>query len=200
MTIRDRQQAYELSGGAKGAVALDDQGIERRVEGQWHSCRLPQGALKQLVQRSDAAGLRNFAPWILLLAGSGALAFFACGSWWAIPAFFVYGTLYTSSVPIGMNAPMARPSATASSTRPSMSDLLRCLREAFLWRWAMRAITETMMVGRDRRSPCRGGNLPAIAADFLYLSGFVELRKIFLHAAGIMTPGREFVPETSVGR
>ena len=71
MTIRDRQQAYELSGGAKDAVALDDRGIERRVEGQWYSCRLPQGALKQLVQRSDAAGLRNFAPWILLLAGSG---------------------------------------------------------------------------------------------------------------------------------
>jgi hypothetical protein len=44
VTIRDRRQTYELSGGAKDAVALDDRGIERRVEAQWHSCRLPQGA------------------------------------------------------------------------------------------------------------------------------------------------------------
>ena len=75
-----------------------------------------------------------------------------------------------------------------------------CLREAFLWRWShARHHTETMMVGRDPEITVpRPANLPAIAADFLYLnSGFIELRKIFLHAAGIMTPGaREFVPES----
>ena len=102
MTIRDRQQAYELSGGAKDAVALDDRGIERRVEGQWYSCRLPQGALKQLVQRSDAAGLAQFrAPGSCCWRGAAILAFFAWGSWWAIPAFFALRhALYLERCPL----------------------------------------------------------------------------------------------------
>ena len=68
--VRDRR-VYELSGGARDALALDDGGIEQRVEGKWHSCRLPPGALKDLMRRSDRAGLANFAPWMLLLAASG---------------------------------------------------------------------------------------------------------------------------------
>jgi fatty acid desaturase len=201
VTIRDRQQAYELSGGAKDAVALDDRGIERRVEAQWHSCRLPQGALKRLVQRSDAAGLRNFAPWILLLAGSGILAFFAWGSWWAIPAFFLYGTLYTSSDAHWHECAhgTAFRSRKLNEAFYHLTSFM-CLREAYLWRWShARHHTETMMVGRDPEITVpRPANLPAIASDFLYLnSGAIELRKILLHAAGIMTPGaREFVPES----
>ena len=63
MTAPDRR-AYELSGGVKDAVALDDRAIEQRVEGRWYACRLPRGALKNLMRRSDRAGLANFAPWM----------------------------------------------------------------------------------------------------------------------------------------
>jgi fatty acid desaturase len=205
VTIRDRQQAYELSGGAKDALALDDGAIERRVEGQWHSCRLPRNALKQLVQRSDAAGLRNFAPWILLLTASGIGAFFAWGSWWAIPAFFVYGTIYTSSDAHWHECAhgTAFRSRKLNEAFYHLTSFM-CLREAYLWRWShARHHTETMMVGRDPEITVpRPANLPAIASDFLYLnSGAVELRKILLHAAGIMTPGaREFVPESQRGK
>jgi fatty acid desaturase len=199
LTAPDRR-AYELSGGVKDAVALDDRAIGQRVEGRWYACRLPPGALKNLVRRSDRAGLANFAPWMVLLIGSGVGAFFAWGSWWAVPTFFVYGTLYTSS-----DAHWHECShGTAFRSRwlnEAFCHLLSfmCLRETYLWRWShARHHMETMMVGRDPDTVPRPANLPAIATDFLYLnSGSVELKKILLHAAGIMTPGaRQFVPET----
>jgi fatty acid desaturase len=205
VTIRDPRQAYRLSGGAQGALALDDGAIEQRVEGQWFSCRLPRGALKELLLRSDAAGLANFAPWLLLTIASGVLAFFAWGSWWALPAFFVYGTLYTSSDAHWHECAHG----TAFRTRALNEAFYHlasfmCLREAYLWRWShARHHTETMMVGRDPEITVpRPANLPAIASDFLYIySGAVELKKILLHAAGVMTPGaRQFVPESQWGK
>ena len=202
--VRDRR-TYELSGGAKDALALDDSGIEQRVEGKWHICRLPPGALKTLMRRSDRAGLANFAPWMLLLMASGVVAFFAWGSWWAVPAFLVYGTLYTSSDAHWHECGhgTAFRSRWLNEAFYHLCSFM-CLREAYLWRWShARHHLETMMVGRDPEITVpRPANLPAIASDFLYLySGSVEFRKILLHAARIMTPGaRQFVPETQRGK
>ena len=79
------------------AIALDDSGIEDRVEAQWFACRIDRKSAEGVDDaRSDAAGFANFGPWLVLLVGSGGVAWLA----WAAggdPAFFVYGTLYTLS-------------------------------------------------------------------------------------------------------
>jgi ABC-type glucose/galactose transport system permease subunit len=49
------------------------------------------------MKRSDLPGLRNFGLWLALLVASGTAGALAWGSWWALPAFFAYGTLYCSS-------------------------------------------------------------------------------------------------------
>ena len=59
------------------AIALDDSGIEDRVEAQWFACRIERKALKALMTRSDAAGFANFGPWLLLLIGSDDVAWLA---------------------------------------------------------------------------------------------------------------------------
>src|SRR5262249_19339083 len=156
-------------------------------------------------RRSDAAGLANFAPWMLLTIASGVLAFFAWGSWWALPAFFVYGTLYTSSDAHWHECAHG----TAFRSRALNEAFYHlcsfmCLREAYPGRGRHAPHpTETMIVGRAPETPAPPpANLPVIASDFLYLySGSVELKKILLHAAGVMTPGaRQFVPQSQRGR
>jgi fatty acid desaturase len=63
----------------------------------WYRPDIPRQTLKQSMKRSDAPGLKNFGLWISLLLASGAVALYAWGTWWAVPAFFVYGTIYCSS-------------------------------------------------------------------------------------------------------
>jgi len=186
---------------ASPAIALDDSGIEDRVEAQWFACRIERKALKALMTRSDAAGFANFGPWLVLLVGSGGVAWLAWGSWWAIPAFLVYGTLYTSSDAHWHECAHG----TAFRTRWINEAFYHlcsfmCLREAHLWRWShARHHTHTMITGRDPEITVpRPANLPAVLSDFLYLfSGTTEAGKIVRHALGIVTPGaRDFVPES----
>jgi fatty acid desaturase len=185
----------------RATIALDSAGIEDHVEGRWYSCRVERAALRQLMRRNDGAGLANFGPWLTLLAGSGTLAYLAWGSWWALPAFFAYGTLYTSSDAHWHECAHG----TAFRSRwlnEGFYHLLSfmCLREAHLWRWShARHHTHTMITGRDPEITVpRPANLRAVTLDFLYLhSGPVELGKIVRHAAGIITPAaRDFVPRS----
>src|SRR5882672_9053822 len=64
-------------------IALDGDGLQGRVEEGWYRCRIPRSTLKGLMRRSDAAGLANFCPWVLLLVASGGLAYLSWGSWWS---------------------------------------------------------------------------------------------------------------------
>jgi len=60
------------------------------------------------MQRSDAKGLIDFGLWGLLLIASGYLAYAALGTYWVIPAFFIYGTIYSSCDARWQNALMGR--------------------------------------------------------------------------------------------
>jgi len=88
---------YQLSGGASDPLELRSDGFEKRVAGQWFSPRLDRKQLKQLMQRSDAAGLRHFSPWLVMLIGSGTAAYLTLGTLWCLLAFAAYGILYSMS-------------------------------------------------------------------------------------------------------
>ncbi|MFO1056527.1 MAG: fatty acid desaturase family protein [Dongiaceae bacterium] len=197
---RDQHERYRLAGGISRAEPLDGERSGGPAGDGWYRCRIPRAALKQLMRRSDAAGLANFGPWIVLLAGSGWLAWLSWGSWWAVPAFLLYGTLYTSSDAHWHECAhgTAFRSRWLNEAFYQLTSFM-CLREAHLWRWShARHHTETMIAGRDPEITVpRPANLPGILADFLYLnSGFIELRKIVGHAFGRVSPAvREFVPE-----
>ena len=89
---------YALQGDdANDAASLTGDEFEDKVEKAWYSCPVARKKFKELIKRSDGVPLRYFGLWLALLTGSGIVAYMSWGTWWAIPAFFVYGVLYSSA-------------------------------------------------------------------------------------------------------
>ncbi len=197
-TLKERD--YSLSGGYAGAVALDDEHIEDRVEETWWHPYIPRKELKALMQRSDTPALIDFGLWLALVVGSGYLAFLSWGTWWAIPAFLLYGTIYSSSDARWHECGHGTPFKTRwiNEVFYHLSSFMT-LREAFLWRWShARHHTHTIVVGLDPEIQVkRPADLVKIALDFFYInSGPPEVWRIIRHAFGQPNSDvRNFVPE-----
>ncbi|QGZ66906.1 fatty acid desaturase family protein [Paraburkholderia acidisoli] len=190
---------YQLVGGAGERARAA--GL---VNAEWYKCAVPRPLMKQLMQRSDARAIRDTAIWYAAILASAVLA--GClwhrHSWWAVPAFLLYGTLYCSPADSRWHE---AGHGTAFKTR-WMNDVLyqvasfQIFRRATVWRWShARHHTDTLVVGRD----------PEIAAprptDWLSLALNVfaikhvakELPGTIAAARGkIGAEERSFVPET----
>jgi fatty acid desaturase len=166
---------------------------------QWHQAKLDRKVLKGLMQKTDTYGLVDFGLWIVLLLGSGGLAVATWGTWWALPAFLLYGTIWSSADARWHECGHA----TVFKTR-WLNELFyhvssyMTLREAHLWRWShVRHHTHTVIKGRDPEIQVRRpADLFAIAIDFFHLKGGpAELQKIFSHAMGrIDDEVKDYVP------
>ena len=204
--VAQTSRDYSLTGKINGrVVALDDDDIEDQVEESWWHPTISRPALKALMQRSDAPALQHFGLWLALLVLSGALAILSWGTWWAIPAFLIYGTIYSSSDAgwheCGHGTPFK--SRWLNEVFYQVSSFLT-LREAVLWRWShARHHTHTYVVGLDPEIQVRRpADLLKIAMDFLYLrSGPPEIWRILRHAAGRPNADvRSFVPESELSK
>lgn len=67
------------------------------VSADWYQCPVPRKRLKELMVRRNGPALRDILLWIALLAVTGYIAYWTWGTWWAIPAFAVYGVIYSVS-------------------------------------------------------------------------------------------------------
>jgi fatty acid desaturase len=170
-------------------------------EPAWFRPALARAQLKALTRRSDAESLVNFGTWLVLLVAAGALAAATWGTWWAVPAFFVYGTLYCSSDARWHELAHGTPFKTAW-LNDGLYQLCAFLtiREANLWRWShTRHHTHTILGGKDPEiQVMRPPRLGVVALDFFYLvGGPIEVAKVLRHAAGIVPPDvAGFVPES----
>jgi fatty acid desaturase len=157
----------------------------------WYRPQIPRQALKALTARTDRAGLQSFGLWFALLLISGYVAFRSWGSWWAIPAFFVYGTLYSSCDARWHECAHGTPFRTRwlNECCYHLSSFMT-FREAYQWRWShSRHHTYTGVKGLDPEVQVpRPANLLAIASDLLALTdGAVQLKTIASHALGIVS-------------
>jgi fatty acid desaturase len=118
----------------------------------WYHTEVPRAAMKQLMQRSDRAAIKDTAIWLLALGLSlwGGVHFW--GTWWCVPFFFVYGTLYGSSSDARWHE-MGH--GTAFKTQ-RMNEVVyqiasfMIMRNPTAWRWShARHHTDTIIVGRD---------------------------------------------------
>jgi fatty acid desaturase len=145
---------------------------------EWYRPDISRKELKEFTQRSDAKGLIDFALWGVCLGASGYLAYLSLGSYWVIPAFFLYGTIYSFYRLVS----------------------LMNMREGTYLRWShTRHHTETIQVGIDPEiQVMRPANLRNVILDFLWLPGvFSMLKTMTLHAFGVLTKeARDFVPES----
>lgn len=179
--------------------------MEDTVEGTWFSCSIPRTELKALTRRKDWPGLLHFGAWISLLVGSGYVAWLTWGTLWAIPVFFVYGTIFASSDARWHEC--AHGTAFKSRWLNEGFHILSTLMtfyEPTVKRWShARHHTHTSMPGIDPEIQVpRPARVWTVLVDLLWLRSFTfNFRLIVLHALGIISEAaRAYVPESQYPR
>src|SRR6202047_1044741 len=167
----------------------------------WYRPDIPRKELKELMRRADGKALIDFGIWGVCLAATGYAASVSFGSYWAIPAFFVYGTIYSSCDARWHDCAHG----TAFKTRwlNETFYLLCCLmnmKEGTFTRWShTRHHTETIMTGLDPEiQVMRPADLRRVLLDFLWIPDAMQmLRVMAVHALGLPSKeAKEFVPQT----
>lgn len=192
---------YALRDDQAGAATPNADGdLGTAVEAVWYSCPVGRTELKALIRRSNGPALRVFALWLGLLAVAGVVAFCSWGTWWAVPAFFVYGVLYA----VADHRHHELSHGTAFRTR-WLNEMFyhlcafMTLREGFYYRWShSRHHTHTLLVGRDPEIAApRPPNVVAQFLDFVFLhDGYIQAGRLLRNASGDLTEdGKHFVPE-----
>ncbi|TFG62713.1 MAG: hypothetical protein E4H36_07365 [Spirochaetales bacterium] len=166
---------------------------------KWHKSGIPRSELTQFMRRSDAKGILQTLSFLAVLGGLGYLAFRTIGTWWAIPAFFAYGTVYcflnhvmhethhrTPFKSVWINEAVHWISGFAHGAEPIFD------------RWGhTQHHTFTYIIGKDPEvvTP-RPANIPRILGQFFGI-GIIKPLPIIRHALGIIDGyTRELVPES----
>jgi fatty acid desaturase len=169
------------------------------MEDGWYRPDIPRKELKVLMARGNLEGLLSFGMWGVCLALSGYAACRSVGSYWVIPAFFLYGTIYSSCDARWHECAHGTPFRTRwlNETLYVICSLMN-MKEGTYTRWShTRHHTETIMVGLDPEiQVMRPADLKRVLLDFLWIPDAIQMfRVMFVHALG--APSREakdFVP------
>ena len=171
------------------------------VDASWYHSPIPRAQLKKLVARRNGPASRDIAIWVALLAGTGALAFASWGTWWAIPAFALYGTMYGSVADPRWHEcghGTAFKTQRANSVVYAVASFMT-FREPVSWRWShARHHSDTIIVGWDPEIAVpRPTSVLSLFSEFFCLrSAPGEIKKLALNCVGRMTSEeRDFVPE-----
>jgi fatty acid desaturase len=197
MSSTVKRRDYSLTG-PEGKLAKD-KGL---VEAEWYTCTIPRKRLKELMKRKDGPAIRDTLVWFALLVGSGVLAYHSWGTWWAIPAFAIYGILYGS---VSDSRWHECSHGTAFKTTWINEVIYQiasfmCLRPGTPWRWShTRHHTDTIIVGRDPEiiAP-RPPIWHIILMEFIKLHGGPrDLKRVFIHCVGKLSKEeKEFIPSS----
>lgn len=183
--------AVESENGSRVVQPTDD----------WYRPEIPRQELKQLTARDDGKAFANFGLWLACLAGSGYLAYAAVGSPWVFPAFFLYGTIYSSCDARWHECAHGTPFRTRwlNETFYLLSSIMN-MKEGTYMRWShTRHHTETIMVGLDPEiQVMRPANLRRVLLDFFWIPDAIQMFRVMLcHAFGVPTKeARDFVPHS----
>lgn len=168
---------------------------------EWYHTDVPRKAMKELMQRSDGPAIRDTIIWFAALGLSAAGGIYFWGSWWCVPFFFVYGTLYGSSSDSRWHE---CGHGTAFRTR-WMNDLIyqiasfMLMRNPVTWRWShARHHTDTIIVGRDAEiAVMRPPDLVRLVLNFVgILDAWHSMIALLRNAAGLLSPDeKSFIPE-----
>ena len=104
------------------------------------------------MERTNGRAARDTALWFFLLVATGTLAFISLGTWWAVPAFAVFGILWGGSGDARWHENghgTAFRSRWANDVMYNIASFMM-LREPTLYRWShVRHHSNTLIVGLD---------------------------------------------------
>lgn len=169
---------------------------------EWYESPVPRPLLKELMARSNGRATRDTVLWLALLVGSAIIAHLTWGSWWAIPAFAVYGTLYGSASDSRWHECGHRTAFKARWPNDVVYVMAAFMdmREPVSWRWShTRHHDDTLIVGRDREIAAkRLTPLWKLALELLaVMSVKAELTKLGHNLLGRVDPqDRDYIPES----
>ena len=196
-----RKRDYSLVG--ESTLSAVETGL---ASAEWYHTDVPRKAMKALMQRSDGPAIRDTIIWLGVMALSAAGGVALWGSWWCVPFFFVYGTLYGSACDARWHE---CGHGTAFKTRWMNRAVYEIasfmvMRNPVTWRWShARHHTDTIIVGRDAEiAVMRPPDLARTLANFVGLfDAYHSMKALLTNAAGVLTPEeRSFIPEMERGR
>ena len=167
----------------------------------WYKPEIDSKVLKGLMKRRNLPGLINNFCYLLLLFITGYIAYLTWGTWWAIPAFLVYGNIYSFS-----NARWHEFVHRSVFRTRWLNDFfyqvfsLMDYFEAFKWRWShthhhSRTIHLDVDYEIQVSRPANLWNL-FVTDAFAIERVWAEFKSTFWHSLGIMTPlAKDCVPE-----
>ena len=122
------------------------------ADAEWYHPPIAPDRLAALMVRTNGQAARDTVAWLTLVVGSGVIAYHALGSWWAVPAFVVYGALYGGAADARWHecghGTAFRGRLHNDAVYTVASFML--LREPTFWRWShFRHHSDTIVVGRD---------------------------------------------------
>ncbi len=186
---------------AIAATSLTREDFEAKVEAAWYSCPVDRKRFRELIRRSDGPSLRIFGLWLVLLVVSGVLAYLSWGTWWAVPAFAVYGILYSAADHRHHELSHGTPFKTRWINEALFHlCAFMTLREGYYYRWShTRHHTHTIIVGKDPE--IAAPRPPDVVGQFLDLmflkDGFRQILRLMRNATGdISEDGKHFVPRS----
>ena len=167
----------------------------------WFTCEISRKEIKGLMRRSDAVGLLWFGAWLACLVGSGVLAYFTLGTWWAVPAFLLYGTIYCFAEPIAHECSHGTPFRTRWINEAVYTFVgILLFKEKTYHRWMhARHHSHTMFDGDDPEiqfpRPTILSHLFADLIQIRHIRWFTEA--LLRHSVGSFSKEvREWVPES----
>jgi fatty acid desaturase len=192
--IQHWEQLMSVQEGAAKPITMDD----------WYKCRLDRKVLKEVTRRNDRDGLLHFSGLMVLVAGSGVLAWLSLGTFWCVPAFLLYGTLYAFAE--AMEHELRHRTPFKTEWLNEAVHWVICFmtwREQIYSRWSHAQhhtythLTATMPSDVEiavKRPP----NYLKLTTDFLRIShGIHHLGNIVLHSLGIVSKSaKAVVPPT----
>ncbi len=153
------------------------------VSADWYRSPVPRSLLKELVVKRNFPAARDTAAWLALLLVSGYIAHRTYGTWWALPAFAFYGTMYGSVSDARWHECSHRTAFKSQRTNDIIYNVasFMAFREPVSWRWShARHHTDTIIVGSDPEIavPRPTSLLVILSECFCMRSAPGEMRKI----------------------
>jgi fatty acid desaturase len=172
----------------------------------WYRSPVPHDRIRELMKRSDGRAIRDTLLWLGIFIVSGTAGFVFWGGWWAVPAFFVYGTVWGSSSDSRWHECGHQ---TAFKTKWMNAVIYHfasfmVLREGTVWRRShQRHHADTIIVGLDPEiSVMRPPKLGSIALSFIGLpQAKFYIQRVVRHALGnINAEEKTYIPDYDYGR
>lgn len=197
MSSKVYRRDYSITGPEKKAA--EEKGL---VSAEWYISPVPRKRLKELMKRKDGPAIRDTLIWFATLIVSGILAYLAWGTWWAIPAFLLYGALYITPAESRWHECSHGTPFKTSWMNEALYQIssFMCMKPATPLRWShTRHHTDTVIVGRDPE--IKAPRPPIWSIIFMEICrlyvGPMALGKVFLRCFGKLTKEEEeYIPES----